>query len=164
MFRSEEGSPRTKFFIEGQMSWESRIERSGKNLEARESRSISCFGSWFSSVFEWSCLDSDSSSSSSCCVWVVSGLGVASPASSLLSKTMRPVESIERWFSKSPLAPPSSKSADAFLNSGSTANSSSSFLSCRDANEGARVVSCDRVCAAVRDMHMRNRKFAVPFS
>lgn len=41
MLRSEFGSPRVKDFIEGQISWESRMERSGKNFEAREERSIS---------------------------------------------------------------------------------------------------------------------------
>jgi hypothetical protein len=51
-----------------------------------------------------------------------------------------------KWFRSSPFAPPSSKSAEAFLNNGSTENSSSNFFNCRAENEDAKVASDDR-CA-----------------
>ena len=144
MLRSELGSPRAKDFIEGQISWESRIERSGKNLEARASISISVLPLEAGCISESSFAGMESlPPSSPCCALGFSSKGVASLASSLLSKTIRTSESIERWLRRSPLAPPSSKSADAFLKSGSTANSSSIFFNCRDAKEGASVASWD---------------------
>ena len=50
-----------------------------------------------------------------------------------------------RLFSSRPLAPPSSKSAEAFLNRGSIENSSSNFLNWRGAKDGAKVASEDRI-------------------
>ena len=131
------GSPRSKAFKEGQISSSSKRVRSGKNLEPSSVRSI---------VFPCACSFLGVANVPPFCCSVVSRSGLLVSVSSLLSKTMRPSESIDRWFSSSPFAPPSSKSEEAFLNKGSTENSSSNFLSCREANDEARVDS-DDLCA-----------------
>lgn len=82
------------------------------------------------------------SSSSSASARSSSGLFLSSE----LSKTILPLESMERWLRRRPLAPPSSKSAEAFLKRGSTENSSSSFLMAREEKSFARVASEER-CA-----------------
>ncbi|KAH9831880.1 hypothetical protein Tdes44962_MAKER08887 [Teratosphaeria destructans] len=57
---------------------------------------------------------------------------------------MRPVPSMDKWFISRPLAPPSSKSAAAFLNNGSTENSNSIFFNLNCSKLAARVASADR--------------------
>ena len=136
---SREGfaSLRSKFLREGQISCASSLLKSGKNLarSADMSTSTASTGTWTKessmSLFSDMVLSLRSAVEASC-------------ASSLLSKTIRPLPSIARWLRSRPFAPPSSKSADAFLNSGSTENSSSIFFSCSWANEPTSVASDDR--------------------
>jgi len=56
---------------------------------------------------------------------------LVSKIASLESKMILPLLSICRWFRSNPEAPPSSNSAEVFLNSGSTENSSSYCLTSR---------------------------------
>src|SRR3569833_2833218 len=147
-----DGSPRSNDFSDGQTSSSLSRLRSGKKRAPSAATSISMssssspsppaagrsspFSSWEAIALSGSSSSSSSSSLSSSATSLLRGLAT-SFASSLLSKMMRPCVSTIRWLSNSPLAPPSSKSANAFLYKGSTANSSSNFLSCRDANDGA---------------------------
>ncbi|KAF4505194.1 hypothetical protein G6O67_007169 [Ophiocordyceps sinensis] len=145
-----EGLPRSNFLSDGHTSSSSSRARSWKNRWPSEARSIGTAASSSSPPASSSSFASSSacaavspSSSSSLVSAFFLPMVTTSPVSSLLSKTMRPWESIIRWFRSRPRAPPSSKSADAFLKRGSTANSSSNFLSCSALNEAAKVASDD---------------------